>query len=128
MISLLRAVLHGGECEITTDDVRGIAVRVASDAAPGELLVSSTVKDLVAGTGLRFAGSPTAARTISPASCGNGTARGRGARRVTRASRLDAAPRAWGGMPLGGRFGWGDEGAASEMQMARSRYLTVPAR
>ena len=41
------------------DDVGGIAVhigaRVAAAAAPGEVLVSSTVKDLVAGSGLRFA-------------------------------------------------------------------------
>ena len=41
------------------DDVGGIAVhigaRVAASAAPGEVLVSSTVKDLVAGSGLCFA-------------------------------------------------------------------------
>ena len=55
----IRAGLHTGECELMDDDVGGIAVhigaRVASSAAPSEVLVSSTVKDLVAGSGLRFA-------------------------------------------------------------------------
>ena len=55
----IRAGLHTGECELMDDDVGGIAVhigaRVAASAAPGEVLVSSTVKDLVAGSGLRFA-------------------------------------------------------------------------
>ena len=55
----IRAGLHTGECELMGDDVGGIAVhigaRVAAGAAPGEVLVSSTVKDLVAGSGLRFA-------------------------------------------------------------------------
>jgi pimeloyl-ACP methyl ester carboxylesterase len=55
----LRAGLHTGECELMGDDVGGIAVhigaRVAARAAAGEVLVSSTVKDLVAGSGLRFA-------------------------------------------------------------------------
>jgi class 3 adenylate cyclase len=54
----VRAGLHTGECEITDDDVGGIAVhigaRVAALAGAGEVLVSSTVKDLVAGSGLRF--------------------------------------------------------------------------
>jgi pimeloyl-ACP methyl ester carboxylesterase/class 3 adenylate cyclase len=54
----VRAGLHTGECEIMDDKVGGIAVhigaRVAGLAGPGEVLVSSTVKDLVAGTGLRF--------------------------------------------------------------------------
>jgi pimeloyl-ACP methyl ester carboxylesterase len=54
----IRAGLHTGECEIMGDDVGGIAVhigaRVAALAGPGEVLVSSTVKDLVAGSGLRF--------------------------------------------------------------------------
>ena len=54
----LRAGLHTGECELVDGKVRGIAVhigaRVASEAGPGEVLVSSTVKDLVAGSGLRF--------------------------------------------------------------------------
>jgi class 3 adenylate cyclase len=55
----MRAGLHTGECERMGDDVGGIAVhigaRVAASAQPGEVLVSSTVKDLVAGSGLRFA-------------------------------------------------------------------------
>ena len=50
--------MHTGEVEVIGDDVAGIAVhtgaRVASMASPGEVLVSSTVKDLVAGSGLRF--------------------------------------------------------------------------
>ncbi|MFN2464402.1 MAG: adenylate/guanylate cyclase domain-containing protein [Candidatus Dormibacteria bacterium] len=53
-----RTGLHTGECELLGSDVGGIAVhigsRVAGLAAPGEVLVSSTVKDLVAGSGLRF--------------------------------------------------------------------------
>jgi pimeloyl-ACP methyl ester carboxylesterase len=54
----LRAGIHTGECELDGQKVRGIAVhtgaRIASLAAPGEVLTSSTVKDLVAGSGLRF--------------------------------------------------------------------------
>jgi class 3 adenylate cyclase len=54
----LRAGLHTGECELLDDKVTGIAVsigaRVAAEAAPGEVLVSQTVKDLVAGSGLSF--------------------------------------------------------------------------
>ncbi len=55
----VRAGLHTGECELIGEDVGGIAVhigaRVAGTAQPDEVLVSSTVKDLVAGSGLRFA-------------------------------------------------------------------------
>ncbi|HEU5212602.1 MAG TPA: adenylate/guanylate cyclase domain-containing protein [Gaiellaceae bacterium] len=54
----VRAGLHTGECELLDEKVAGIAVsigaRVASRAAPGEVLVSSTVKDLVAGSGIQF--------------------------------------------------------------------------
>jgi class 3 adenylate cyclase len=54
----VRAGLHTGECELLDGKVAGIAVhtgaRVASHAEPGEVLVSSTVKDLVAGSGLAF--------------------------------------------------------------------------
>ncbi len=54
----IRAGLHTGECELLDGKVGGIAVhigaRVASEAHPGEVLVSSTVKDLVAGSGLQF--------------------------------------------------------------------------
>jgi len=54
----IRAGCHTGEVEQQDDDVRGIAVhvgaRVASLAAPSEVLVTSTVKDLVAGSGLAF--------------------------------------------------------------------------
>src|SRR6266851_981725 len=54
----VRSGLHTGECELIGDDVGGIAVhiaaRVAASAAPDEVLVSSTVRDLVAGSGLRF--------------------------------------------------------------------------
>jgi class 3 adenylate cyclase len=54
----VRVGLHTGEIELEGDDVRGIAVhigaRVASLARSGEVLVSSTVKDLVAGSGLTF--------------------------------------------------------------------------
>jgi pimeloyl-ACP methyl ester carboxylesterase len=55
----IRAGLHTGECEVIGDDVGGIAVhlgaRVAAHARPSEVLVSQTVKDLVSGSGLRFA-------------------------------------------------------------------------
>jgi pimeloyl-ACP methyl ester carboxylesterase len=55
----VRAGLHTGECEVFEGKVGGIAVhigaRVAAQAEPGEVLVSSTVKDLVAGSGLEFA-------------------------------------------------------------------------
>jgi len=55
----VRAGLHTGECERIADKLSGIAIhtvaRVAALAAPGEVLVSSTVKDLVAGSGLTFA-------------------------------------------------------------------------
>ena len=54
----LRAGLHVGECELRGDDIGGLAVhigaRVAGLAKPGEILVSRTVRDLVAGSGLRF--------------------------------------------------------------------------
>ena len=54
----VRAGLHTGECEVVDGKVAGIAVhtgaRIASLAAPGEVLVSSTVKDLVAGSGITF--------------------------------------------------------------------------
>ena len=54
----VRAGLHTGEIELMGNDVGGIAVhlgaRVAAEARPGEVLVSSTVKDLVAGSGLEF--------------------------------------------------------------------------
>jgi class 3 adenylate cyclase len=54
----VRVGLHTGECELVDGKVAGIAVhtgaRVASLAQPGEVLVSSTVKDLVAGSGIEF--------------------------------------------------------------------------
>ena len=54
----VRAGLHTGECELVDGKVAGIAVhtgaRVAANAKPGEVLVSSTVRDLVAGSGLAF--------------------------------------------------------------------------
>lgn len=54
----IRAGLHTGECEVIGPKVGGIAVHIAArllaEAGPGEVLVSSTVKDLVAGSGLLF--------------------------------------------------------------------------
>jgi class 3 adenylate cyclase len=54
----VRAGLHTGEIELTGTDVAGIAVHIAARicalAGPGEVLVSSTVKDLAAGAGLAF--------------------------------------------------------------------------
>jgi class 3 adenylate cyclase len=55
----IRAGLHTGEVELAATGVEGIAVhigaRIAALGAPGEVLVSSTVKDLVVGSGLEFA-------------------------------------------------------------------------
>jgi pimeloyl-ACP methyl ester carboxylesterase len=54
----IRAGLHTGECEVTGGSIAGIAVhtgaRVAGYAVADEVLVSSTVKDLVAGSGIKF--------------------------------------------------------------------------
>jgi class 3 adenylate cyclase len=55
----LRAGIHTGECERVGTKLAGLAVnvgaRVSAVAGPGEVLVSGTVKDLVAGSGIRFA-------------------------------------------------------------------------
>ena len=63
----VRTGLHTGECELVGNDVAGIAVhigaRVMSTADGGEVLASSTVRDLVVGSGLRF--TPTAVRMRS---------------------------------------------------------------
>jgi class 3 adenylate cyclase/alpha-beta hydrolase superfamily lysophospholipase len=52
----IRCGIHTGECVIEGNDVAGIAVhigaRVAARASPGEILISSTVKDLIAGSGV----------------------------------------------------------------------------
>ena len=54
----VRAGLHTGECELVDGKVAGIAVhigaRIAAEAPPGEVLVSSTVRDIVAGSRLTF--------------------------------------------------------------------------
>jgi class 3 adenylate cyclase len=54
----VRAGLHTGECEVRGDDIGGIAVhigaRVSALAGPSEVLVSSTLRDLVIGSGLDF--------------------------------------------------------------------------
>ena len=54
----VRAGLHTGECELRGDDIGGIAVhigaRVSALAGPNEVLVSSTLRDLVIGSGLEF--------------------------------------------------------------------------
>ena len=54
----LRAGVHTGECEVVSGRVTGIAVhvgaRIAASAEPGKLLASSTVKDLVVGSGIDF--------------------------------------------------------------------------
>jgi class 3 adenylate cyclase len=54
----VRVGLHTGECEMRHGDIGGIAVhtgaRVSAKAASGEVLVSNTVKDLVAGSGIEF--------------------------------------------------------------------------
>ena len=54
----IRAGVHTGEVELVGDVIRGVAVhigaRIAGMADPGRVLVSRTVKDLVAGSGLVF--------------------------------------------------------------------------
>jgi class 3 adenylate cyclase len=54
----LRAGIHTGECQVAGDDLSGIHVhmgaRVAAEAGPGEVLVSSTVRELVEGSDIRF--------------------------------------------------------------------------
>jgi class 3 adenylate cyclase len=54
----VRVGVHTGEIELQDDDVGGIAVhiaqRVLTEAQPGEIVVSSTVRDLVAGSGITF--------------------------------------------------------------------------
>lgn len=56
----VRVGVHTGEVELDGLAVRGLAVhigaRIAAEAAPGDVLVTSTVKDLVAGSGLVFSG------------------------------------------------------------------------
>jgi class 3 adenylate cyclase len=55
----IRAGAHSGEVELRGDDIGGIAVHIAARvealAEPGEVLASCTVKDLVAGSAIRFA-------------------------------------------------------------------------
>lgn len=55
----VRAGLHTGEIEVRREDIGGIAVhvaqRVAAVSGPGDVVVTSTVKDLVAGAGIVFA-------------------------------------------------------------------------
>jgi class 3 adenylate cyclase len=54
----VRVGLHAGECERVGRGLRGVAVhvgaRIGATAEPGEVLVSSTVRDLVAGSGIAF--------------------------------------------------------------------------
>jgi class 3 adenylate cyclase len=94
----IRAGLHTAECELLDGKVSGIAVsigaRVAGQAGAGEVLVSQTVKDLVAGSGLRFdergatelkafpvSRGSTRSRTRQPEAPGPSTGAGRGMRR-----------------------------------------------
>ena len=54
----IRAGVHTGECDIVGDDIGGLAVniaaRVSAMAGPSEVLTSSTVRDLVVGSGMAF--------------------------------------------------------------------------
>lgn len=54
----LRVGVHTGECELRGDDIGGIGVHIAArvmgEAGPGEIMVSSTVRDLVTGSGIGF--------------------------------------------------------------------------
>jgi class 3 adenylate cyclase len=55
----VRIGMHTGECEIAGDKLRGVALsigaRVMATAEAGEILVSQTVRDLLAGSGVKFA-------------------------------------------------------------------------
>ncbi len=54
----IRAGIHTGECELLGDDIGGLAVHIAArilgEAAPGEILVSRTIRDLIVGSGTGF--------------------------------------------------------------------------
>ena len=50
----VRAGLHTGECEVRGDNIGGIGARVSALAGPNDVLVSSTLRDLVIGSGLEF--------------------------------------------------------------------------
>ena len=68
----MRLGIHTGECERVGDKIAGLAVnvgaRVSAAAAPGEVLVSGTVKDLVAGSGIEFEDRGVTSSRASPAS------------------------------------------------------------
>ncbi len=55
----MKTGLHTGECDVQGDRYSGFAVQlaqqIAAESAPGKILVSRTVKDLVAGSGIAFA-------------------------------------------------------------------------
>jgi class 3 adenylate cyclase len=58
-IAVERGGIHTGECEVHGTDLAGIAIHVAARivalAGPSEILVSQTVRDLAAGSGIQFA-------------------------------------------------------------------------
>jgi hypothetical protein len=68
----VRAGIHTGELELLGDDVGGMAVhigaRVSAKAGPGEVLISSTVRDLVVGSGIEFDDRGTHALKVVPGS------------------------------------------------------------
>ena len=98
----VRAGLHTGECEVRGDDLAGLAVhlaaRIGSLAGPGEVLVSTTVKDLVAGSGIEFVdrgehelkGIPTTWRLFAVADSAWTSSRGHNCRSATRATSIRA--------------------------------------
>ena len=97
-VSKIRAGCHTGEIEVTGAAVRGIAVhigaRVAALAEPGEILVSSIVRDLVAGSGLVFTDRGEHELKACPASggCSRSSPRRRGPAEPGRAARARLAP------------------------------------
>ena len=94
--SSVRAGLHTGECEVMGDDIGGIAVhiaaRVSALAGPDEVLVSRTVKDLVAGSGIEFADPATRSFTVRDTSTSPGSASAPRARRCARRCRRCRPP------------------------------------
>jgi pimeloyl-ACP methyl ester carboxylesterase/DNA-binding NarL/FixJ family response regulator len=96
----VRAGLHAGECQIAGGEIRGVAPQIAAraldHAAPGEVVVSSTIPDLLAGSGIAF--------EVLSRSIGTGTGRNLHLYRVAPAEATGASPKRPGdGNPLSPR-------------------------
>ena len=107
----VRAGLHTGECEILDGKVAGIAVsigaRVAAQAEAGEILVSQTVKDLVAGSGISFGDRGAAELKGVPASGAYSRSRASSSARISLAAPATRARFAGSFSQLLAPDGWG---------------------